>query len=54
MKNDQNPYKNLTPRRREILEMHLQGKTLEEIGKKFGISRERVRQIIKKLEKFVK
>jgi RNA polymerase sigma factor (sigma-70 family) len=44
----QDQYKNLTPRRKEMLEMRSQGKTLEEIGNKFGISRERVRQIIKK------
>jgi RNA polymerase sigma factor (sigma-70 family) len=43
-------YKNLTPRRKEILEMHLEGKTLQEIGEKFGISRERVRQILEKLK----
>jgi uncharacterized glyoxalase superfamily protein PhnB len=45
-------YKNLTPRRKEILELHLQGKTLEEMGKKFKISKERVRQILKKLNNF--
>jgi RNA polymerase sigma factor (sigma-70 family) len=43
-------YKNLTPRQREILEMRLKGKTLEEIGNKFGITRERVRQILARLK----
>lgn len=35
-------------RDREILQMRLQGITLEEIGQKFSLTRERVRQIIKK------
>jgi len=43
-------YKKLTTRRKAMLEMRLQGKTLEAIGEKFGISRERVRQILSKLE----
>lgn len=33
-------------RRKEMLERHLRGETLEEIGKEFGLSRERVRQIV--------
>lgn len=45
-------YKDLTPRRKEMLTMRLQGETLKAIGLKFGISRERVRQIIKKLDNF--
>lgn len=45
-------YKNLTPRRKEILEMRLHGKTLAEIGKKFNITKERVRQILEKLKNF--
>lgn len=48
----QSQYKDLTPRRKEMLDMRLQGKTLKAIGLKFGISRERVRQIIKKLDNF--
>jgi len=49
----QDQYKYLTPRRKEILELYTkQGKTMAEIGTKFGISRERVRQILKKLENF--
>ena len=48
----QSQYKDLTPRRKEMLDMRLQGKTLKAIGSKFGISRERVRQIIKKLDNF--
>ncbi len=47
------PYKKLTPRRKEVMEMYLQGKTLQEIGDKFGISRERVRQIVDKLKNFI-
>lgn len=35
-------------RDKEILQMRLQGITLEEIGQKFALTRERVRQIIKK------
>jgi DNA-directed RNA polymerase sigma subunit (sigma70/sigma32) len=45
-------YKILTPRRKEMLVMRSQGKTLKAIGLKFGISRERVRQILKKLDNF--
>lgn len=48
----QDQYKNLTPRRKEMLAMYSQGKTLEEIGRQFGISRERVRQIISRLDNF--
>lgn len=33
-------------RRKEMLERHLRGETLEEIGRDFGLSRERVRQIM--------
>jgi len=43
----------LTERRRAILIMRLEGKTLEEIGHHFGITRERVRQIIANLEKSI-
>lgn len=43
-------YKNLTLRQKEILKMRLESKTLEEIGNKFGISRERVRQILARLK----
>lgn len=43
-------FNNLTPRRKAMLEMRQQGETLEAIGAKFGISRERVRQILSKLE----
>jgi len=44
----------LTPRERKILQMrfglkHGESRTLEHIGKEFGISRERVRQIINKV-----
>jgi DNA-directed RNA polymerase sigma subunit (sigma70/sigma32) len=46
----QDQYKNLTPRRKAMLEMRQQGQTLEAIGEKFGISRERVRQILRKLD----
>lgn len=42
-------YKFLAPRESEILEMRLEGQTLQEIGDEFGISRERVRQIGKKI-----
>lgn len=47
-------YKNLTPRRKDILEMRTRKMTLQEIGNKLGISRERVRQILKKLPKIHK
>ena len=49
----QPPYKKLTHRRRQMMQMyHIENKTLEEIGKQFGITRERVRQIIKSAESF--
>lgn len=35
-------------RNREIVELRTSGKSLEEIGSKFGVSRERVRQILQK------
>ena len=35
-------------RSKQILQLRLQGKTLEEIGQKYDVTRERVRQIIKK------
>jgi DNA-directed RNA polymerase sigma subunit (sigma70/sigma32) len=51
----QNQYKNLTPRRKEMMEIYcLQEKSLEEIGNKFGIGKERVRQIIKRSDNFKK
>ena len=34
------------PRKRNIVEMHRAGYTLKEIGRKFHLSRERIRQII--------
>jgi DNA-directed RNA polymerase sigma subunit (sigma70/sigma32) len=37
-----------TRRDKEILAMRMQGKTLEEIGLSFDLTRERVRQIISK------
>jgi len=41
----------LTERRKKILEMRLQGKTLEQIGQNFNITRERVRQIGQNINK---
>lgn len=40
------------PRHAEILQLHYEGFTLQEIGDQFGITRERIRQIIKKYEGF--
>jgi DNA-directed RNA polymerase sigma subunit (sigma70/sigma32) len=37
-----------TRRDKEIIAMRMQGKTLEEIGSTFNLTRERVRQIISK------
>ena len=37
-------------RNREIIELHRQGRTLQQIGDRFGISRERVRQIVVRAE----
>jgi DNA-binding CsgD family transcriptional regulator len=37
-----------TPREAEIVKLREQGKTYEEIGQVFGVSRERIRQILKK------
>lgn len=36
-------------RQREIITMHAEGKTLDEIGKIFGVTRERIRQIERKV-----
>lgn len=35
----------ITQREKAVVELRKQGKTLEEIGKKFGLTRERVRQV---------
>jgi hypothetical protein len=40
------------PKHAEILQLHYEGFTLQEIGDQFGITRERIRQIIKKYEGF--
>lgn len=40
-------------RRIRILELRMNGATLDEIGKQFGVSRERIRQIVKKAFKIV-
>lgn len=40
-------YKEILKRNSEILELYRQGKTLQAIGTLFGITRERVRQIVK-------
>jgi DNA-directed RNA polymerase sigma subunit (sigma70/sigma32) len=37
-------------RRQEILRLKIEGRTLEEIGRKFRISKERVRQIVMRAE----
>lgn len=42
---------NLTEMEQTIIELRMKGHTYDQIGKEFGISRERVRQIIKKLTK---
>jgi len=39
----------LTPREGRILKVRLEDHTLQEIGKEFGVTRERVRQIGKKI-----
>jgi DNA-directed RNA polymerase sigma subunit (sigma70/sigma32) len=39
-------YAKLAERRRQILTLRKQGKTLEEIGKRYRITRERVRQLV--------
>jgi transcriptional regulator len=41
----------LTPRERKIMSMRLGGRTLQEIGQEFGITRERVRQIERKIKR---
>ena len=38
-------FDSLTPRQRKILGMRLSGISFQEIGKEFGVTRERVRQI---------
>jgi len=38
----------LTDKEQKVIELRKQGKTLEEIGKEFGVTRERIRQIEKK------
>jgi len=40
----------LAKRRQAILHLKIKGLTLEEIGKHFGISKERVRQIVLRAE----
>lgn len=40
----------LTSREKEILQSRLEGKTLQIVGEKFGITRERVRQIEEKIK----
>jgi len=40
----------MSPRDSRIIELRKDGKTLDEIGKEVGLTRERVRQILKKLE----
>jgi hypothetical protein len=42
--------KSISPRDRKILEFRKQGRTLDEIGKSLGLTRERVRQIIKNMD----
>ena len=37
-------------RRQAILRLKIQGRTLEEIGRRFGITKERVRQIVMRAE----
>ena len=39
---------NLTNKEQRVIDLRKQGKTLEEIGKEFGVTRERIRQIEKK------
>ena len=43
----------LSPRRREILKMKLEGSTLREIGDCFGLSQKRAREILKEIDKEV-
>jgi len=40
-----NIYELLGPREKKILVMRLEGKTLEEVGKEFSVTRERIRFI---------
>jgi len=40
----------LAERRQSILRLKIEGRTLEEIGKRFGITKERVRQIVLRAE----
>jgi DNA-directed RNA polymerase sigma subunit (sigma70/sigma32) len=43
----------LTERRRRIPELRKSGMTLKEIGREMGISAERIRQILKDIERFI-
>lgn len=45
-------YYRLTERRQAILERWHEGKTYAEMGKEFGISKERISQILQRLEAF--
>ena len=38
----------LAPRDREICKLHAEGMSMPELGRKFGLSEERIRQIIKR------
>jgi len=40
----------LAERRQAILRLKVEGRTLEEIGRRFGITKERVRQIVLRAE----
>ena len=42
------PSKKLSPRDKKMIDLTKEGKTLSEIGKRFDVSRERVRQILEK------
>ena len=43
------PIKPIKPRDLKIYELRKEGQTLQKIGNKFGLSRERIRQVLNKL-----
>jgi RNA polymerase primary sigma factor len=44
----------LTPKEVRVLEMRMEKKTLEEVGREFGVTRERIRQIEAKAQEKIR